>query len=103
MLGCTGKRSRTSLVKVCDFTEKQLMADIRLMDEIERDFDSARRREPQRLPCRLPQRLQELHREVRALGPLKHGTEAVRPRQIYYYYFCTKGHTPVRVNLESQA
>ena len=64
LAGCTGKRSRTGLIKVADFTEKQLLADIRFMEEIQREHDAARRREPQKLPNRLPAMLQELRREV---------------------------------------
>ena len=74
LTGCLGKRSRTGLVKVADFTEKQLLADIRFLEEVGREHNAARRREPQRLPDRLPPILQELRREVAfcLLEPLLH-------------------------------
>lgn len=56
------------MVKVADFTEKQLLSDIQFMEEIGREHDAARRREPQRLPNRLPPILQELRREVETLS-----------------------------------
>ena len=56
------------MVKVADFTEKQLLADIRFMEEIGREHDAAKRREPQRLPNRLSPMLQELRREVEGLS-----------------------------------
>ena len=52
------------MVKIGEFGEKQLLADIRLMEEVSRECGSAKRREPQRLPGKLPPQLQELRREV---------------------------------------
>lgn len=52
------------MVKVSEFTEKQLLADIRFIEEVEREFDAARRREFLKLPGQLPNALQELRREV---------------------------------------
>lgn len=76
--GCTGKRSRTGLVKVADFTEKQLLADIRLMEEIERECGAAKRREPQRLPAKMPPFLQELQREVSSsFGECAHTVQSI--------------------------
>lgn len=65
--GCTGKRSRSTFRKVSDFDEQQLLADIRFMEDIEREFGSARRREPLKQPAILPRLLQELRQEVHSL------------------------------------
>ena len=62
--GCTGKRSRTELVKLDSFDERQLLSDIRLLEEIKREHDAAIRREPEQAPYKLPMHLQELVQEV---------------------------------------
>jgi len=51
-------------VKVSEFDEGQLLADIRLMEEVGRENDAAARREPPKALERLPPLLQELRREV---------------------------------------
>jgi len=51
-------------VKVSEFDEGQLLADIRLMEEVGRENDAAARREPPKALERLPPLLQELRREA---------------------------------------
>ena len=62
--GCTGKRSRTEMVTLSDFTERQLLSDYKFLEEASRLHDSAQRSEVPRPARQLPMGLQQFVDEV---------------------------------------
>ncbi len=62
---CTGKRSRTEMVTLSDFTERQLLSDYKFLEEAARLHDVAQRSEAPRPARQLPLGLQNFVDEVR--------------------------------------
>ena len=62
---CTGKRSRTEMVTMSDFTERQLLSDYKFLEEGARLHDVAQRSEAPRPARQLPLGLQNFVDEVR--------------------------------------
>ena len=62
---CTGKRSRTEMVNLSDFTERQLLSDYKFLEEAARLHDVAQRSEAPRPARQLPLGLQNFVDEVR--------------------------------------
>lgn len=56
--GCTGKRSRTDMVTLSDFTERQLLSDYKFLEEAARLNDVAKRSGVPRPATQLPHGLQ---------------------------------------------
>lgn len=66
--GCTGKRSRTEMVTLSDFTERQLLSDYKFLEEASRLHDSAQRSEVPRPARQLPMGLQQFVDEAQRRG-----------------------------------
>lgn len=65
--GCTGKRSRTEMVTLAEFTERQLLSDYKFLEEAARLHDAAQRSEAPRPARQLPHGLQMFVNEVSCL------------------------------------
>lgn len=68
--GCTGKRSRTEMVTLSDFTERQLLSDYKFLEEAARLNDVAQRSEVPRPARQLPHGLQMFVDEVCNFVPM---------------------------------
>lgn len=66
--GCTGKRSRTEMVTLSDFTERQLLSDYKFLEEAARLNDVAQRSEVPRPARQLPHGLQMFVDEAQRRG-----------------------------------
>lgn len=65
---CTGKRSRTEMVTLSDFTERQLLSDYKFLEEAARLHDVAQRSEAPRPARQLPLGLQNFVDEAQRRG-----------------------------------